>query len=238
MLRINTEGAATLRKKLSDIEKRQLPFATATALNRTAEAVKVAEVNAMKAEFDRPTRFTLNSLFIKHAKKGRLESVVWVKDYASKAQAPTRWLLPEVMGGSRGQKRSEALLSGKGILPSGRALMPGKGMALDSHGNVSRGQMQKILSGLGAQGDRHANSTDSRRSVGNSKRFFVLGKGSGALGIAARTGKRTVRMMLAFGKTPSYGSKLDFFGIANRVIRKRLPDEMRQAMSEAVLSAR
>lgn len=238
MLRITTEGAASVRQKLTEIEKRQLPFATMTALNRVAVAVKAAEVDAMRAQFDRPTRFTLNSLFIKPAKKGKLEAKVWVKDYASKAQAPTWWLLPEVMGGARGQKRSEKLLAGRGILPGGKSLMPGQGMKLDAQGNVSRGQMQKILSGLGAQGDKHANSTDSRRSAGNRKRFFVLGKGANALGIAERTGKGRMQMVLAFAAAPTYDSRLDFFGIANRIVRQRLPAEMRQALNEAVLSAR
>jgi len=238
MIKISTQGEALLGRKLNEIEKRQLPFATAVALNRTAQDVKAAEVKAMKADFDRPTRFTLNSLFIKPAKKSRLEAVVWVKDYASKAAAPTAWLLPEVMGGNRKAKRSESLLSAKGILPSGKALVPGKGAKLDGHGNVSRGFMQKILSGLGAQGDRHANSTDSKRSVGNQQRFFVLGKGATAIGIAERTGKTSISMLLAFGKTPSYGSLLDFYGIANRVIGSELPRHGREAMNEAVLSAK
>jgi hypothetical protein len=238
MIRISTEGADLLGTKLSNIEKRQLPFATALALNRTAQDVKAAEVKAMKADFDRPTAFTLNSLFIKPAKKNRLEAMVWVKDYAAKAQAPTRWLLPEVMGGGRGHKRSEGLLSARGILPSGKALMPGKGMKLDGHGNISRGQLQKILSGLGAQGDKLTNSTDSKRSSGNQKSFFVLGKGSGAMGIAQRTGKKSIQMLLAFGKTPSYSSLLDFFGIAGRVIHQRLPGHLRETLNEAVLSAK
>lgn len=238
MIKIGVEGEALLRRKLSDIEKRQLPFATAVALNRTAQNVKDAEITAMKAAFDRPTRFTLNSLFIKPAKKNRLQAVVWVKDYASKAAPPTRWLLPEVMGGNRSAKRSETLLSARSILPSGKALMPGKGVRLDAHGNISRGMMQKILSGLGAQGDKLANSTDSRRSEGNRKRFFVLGKGSGAIGIAERKGKRSIAMVLAFGKSPSYGSRLDFYGVASRTITRRLPQHLRAAMGEAVLSAK
>jgi len=238
MIKVGMEGEALLARKLSDIEKRQLPFATAVALNRTAQDVKAAEVKAMKAEFDRPTRFTLNSLFIRPAKKTKLEAVVWVKDYASKAAAPTAWLLPEVMGGNRKAKRSESLLSARGILPSGKALMPGKGAKLDGHGNVSRGFMQKILSGLGAQGDRHANSTDSKRSAGNQRRFFVLGKGASAVGIAERTGKASINVLLAFGKAPSYDSLLDFYGIAGRVVRSELPRHGRDALREAVLSAK
>jgi hypothetical protein len=240
VLRISTEGAALLSRKLSSLEKRQLPFATATALNKTAALVERAEVEAMKAVFDRPTRWTLNSLFIRYAKKGRLEARVWVKDYASKGQPPTRWLLPEVMGGRRKHKGSEGLLAARGILPAGQFLMPGKGMKLDASGNVSRGRMQKILSGLGAQRDKYSNSTGSRRSQANSKRFFVLGKGANAVGIAERTGKKrgSVNMLFAFGKDPSYSSLLDFFGIANREVHTHLPVEGEKAMTAAVLSAK
>lgn len=238
MLRITTEGAAQLKRALSDIERRQLPFATALALTRTAQMVKAAEIGEMKRVFASPTRFTLNSLFVRPAKKNRLEAVVWVKDYASKADAPTRWLVPEVIGGERGDKRSEKLLRGRGILAAGRYLMPGKGMPLDASGNISRGRMQKVLSGLGAQFDRHSNSTTSRRSVKNKRRFFVLGRGANAQGIAERTGKKgstAFSMLLAFGGKPVYRERFDFFGVADRITRQNLPKQMEKAMDEAVL---
>ena len=88
MLRITTEGAAQLKRTLSDIERRQLPFATSLALTRTALMVKAAEVEEMKRVFDAPTRFTLNSLFVRPAKKSRLEAVVWVKDYDQRLMRP------------------------------------------------------------------------------------------------------------------------------------------------------
>lgn len=238
MFRISTEGAAELKRTMSNIEKRQLPFATALALSRTASRVESAEVAEMKRVFDRPTRFTLNSLFVRPAKKNRLEALVWVKDYASKAEAPTRWLLPEVEGGDRNRKRSEKLLGARGILSSGRFLMPGNDMPLDSSGNISRGRMQKLLSGLGAQGDKHANSTDSKRSIGNQRRFFVMGRGANALGIAERTGKDKIKWMLAFGKSPTYRDRFDFYGVADRTARRHLPTELGKALREAVLSAK
>ena len=40
MFRITTEGAAEIKRAMSEIEKRQLPFATALALTRTAALVK------------------------------------------------------------------------------------------------------------------------------------------------------------------------------------------------------
>lgn len=240
MLKIDTKGGDQLKKTLSGLERRQMPFALALAQTRTAQLVKAAEVEEMSRVFDRPTRFTLNSLFIRPAKKGGQGAVVWVKDYASKADAPTRWLLPEVDGGERGRKRSEKLLGSRGILSAGRFLMPGKGMALDGHGNISRGVMQKILSGLGAQGDRHANSTGSRRSRGNQKRFFVLGKGSNAVGVAQRTGKGSagIRIMLAFAARPTYRHRFDFYGVADRTVTEHLPEQTRIALAEAVLKAK
>lgn len=238
MLRISTQHVAQLKRRMSDIERRQLPFATAVALTRTAKVVEAAEIAEMRRVFDRPTRFTLNSLFVRPARKNRLEAVVWVRDYASKAQPPTRWLLPEVEGGPREQKRSEKLLGARGILAAGRYLMPGSDMPLDGSGNVSRGRMQKVLSGLAAQGDRHANSTNSRRSAKNQRRFFVMGRDSSALGIAERTNKSTIKWMLAFGKAPTYRDRFDFYGVADRTTRKTLPGEMVRAMGEAVLGAK
>ena len=238
MLRISTEGAAAIKRAMSDIEKRQLPFATALALTRTANKVERAEVAEMVRVFDRPTRFTLNSLFVRPARKSRLVALVWVKDYASKADAPTRWLLPEVEGGARNQKRSEKLLGARGILSPGRFLMPGSDMPLDGSGNVSRGRIQKVLSGLGAQGDKHANSTGSKRSAGNRNRFFVMGRGANALGIAERTGKGRLKWMLAFGKSPTYRDRFDFYGVADRTARRHLPVELGKALRDAVLSAK
>ena len=148
MLKIETKGGELLKITLSDLEQRQMSFALARAQTLTAKLVEAAEIKEMARVFDRPTRFTLNSVFVRPAKKGGPGAVVWVKDYASKADAPIRWLLPEVDGGERQAKRSEKLLSARGILSSGRFLMPGGGMTLDSHGNIIRGVMQKVLSGL------------------------------------------------------------------------------------------
>ncbi|WP_426214714.1 hypothetical protein [Pseudomonas sp. DWRC2-2] len=240
MLKIETKGGNLLKKTLSDLEQRQMPFALARAQTLTAKLVEAAEIEEMARVFDRPTRFTLNSVFVRPARKGGPGAVVWVKDYASKADAPIRWLLPEVDGGERQAKRSEKLLSARGILSSGRFLMPGGGMTLDSHGNISRGVMQKVLSGLGAQGDKYANSTDSRRSRRNSKRFFVLGKGSKSVGVAQRTGKGStgLRIMMAFAARPTYKHRLDFYGVADRVVRDNLPEQARQSLAQAVLKAK
>jgi len=155
MFKLQASGLADGLADLTDLERNQLPFATALALTETAKLAKQAIETAMPTVFDRPTPHTLDALRLIPATKQRLEARVWIKDEADGAAPASRWLTPEVYGGPRNDKRSEALLKARGILPPGKFVVPGKGMKLDRYGNVGRGQLQKILSGLGAQGDRH-----------------------------------------------------------------------------------
>ena len=51
--------------------------------------------------FDRPTRYTQNSLFLQPATKQKREARVWVKD----TERPDHYLLPQINGGNRPLKR-------------------------------------------------------------------------------------------------------------------------------------
>jgi hypothetical protein len=240
MIKLESRGLADGLAELTDIERNQIPYATVLALTETAKLVKDRLEGEMRTVFDRPTPYTLDSLRLIPATKQRLEARVWIKDEADGAAPATRWLTPEVYGGPRNNKRSEALLRARGVLPEGKFVVPGNGMQLDSYGNIGRGQLQKILSGLGAQGDRLQNSTDSRRSAGNRTRYFVMRKGRAAIGIAERTGtKRSdVRMVLAFVGKPAYARALDFFGIGERVADEQLSIQFEQAFAKAMATQR
>lgn len=237
------EGSESARRALSDFQKRQLPFAQAVALNRTAKVVKESLVSEMKSAFDRPTRFTLNSLRTIPATKSKPQAKVWVKDGASKSRSPTAWLLPEVHGGDRNDKGFERALRGVDAGLAGRWTAAGDDAKLDAHGNLSRGVLQKILSSLGAQRDQYTNSTDSRRSAGNKKRFFVIRRGERVLGIAERVGygpgsRNSIRMVVGYTRKPKYSRRLDFYGVAGRVVNAQLDRQLEIALDEAVLSAR
>lgn len=233
MLKIALNGVNQVREEMEKIQK-QIPFASAMALTRTARLVQAEIEREMASVFDRPTKWTLNSLRLFPAKKTKLEAKVWMKDEADKSGPASRWLRPEIDGGQRPDKRSETLLRNKGVLPSGKYIMPGKKLRLDRFGNVSKGTMQKVLSGLGAQNDRYQNSTGSRRSKANSKQYFVLGRGQNAIGIAERTSKRNIKMVLAFGSRPSYSRRLDFYGIGQRVADENLEREFEAAIAYAL----
>lgn len=239
MIRIEAKGLHERLDMLNDFERNQMPFAVALALTQTAKHVEQRLISEMRTVFDRPTRWTLNSLRVFPATKQKLVARVWMKDEADGGGIPpTRWLTPHVYSGGREDKRSEKLLRAKGILPDGKYIVPGRDAKLDSFGNIGRGQIQKIMSGLGAQQDTYANSTKSRRSVGNLKRFFVMRRGREAIGIAERTSKSNIKMVLAFVSRPGYRKDFDFFGIADREAEGQLPIQFELALARALETAR
>lgn len=232
-------------KKIDDLGK-QGRFAAAVALTGTAQDIKAEEVKVMSQVFDRPTRYTLNSLYIKTATKESLEARVWVKD----TDKPAHYLLPEIEGGTRYQKRYEALLRIRGILAADERTVPGAGAKLDAYGNMSRGQIVQIISQLGAFNLAGAsqNATSSRRS--RAKRavvgYFVARKGeekSGrvqhlASGIYLRKGLATVLPVLLFVKHVRYKERFRFFDVAQRIVQERFPERFEQAYAMAQKTAR
>ncbi|WP_275629062.1 hypothetical protein [Pseudomonas sp. 273] len=198
--------------------------ALAHALNHTANQANQALVAEIDDVFDRPTSFTRNAIRILHATAKRLEASLWVKDEKdnnSKAQAPEDWVAPQVFGGPRVDKASERNLRSKGILPKGMFIVPAEGARLDQYGNMSRGQMIQILSGLGALeyvAGATQNATQSARSLakGHAQAFFVMKRGKRPIGIGERRGENLV-MVLAFVRQPQYRERFRFFDVVRRI---------------------
>lgn len=256
--KVTFTGLRERLQQLDRLEREQLPFAAALALTSTAQDVKAGLVEEMASVFDRPTRATLNSLFIQPATKARMEARVWIKDGLSqnsagnlvgtqgawgKGRAASDWLTPQVYGGGRNHKGTEKMLSRRGALAAGKYVMPGKGIKLDSHGNIPRGTLTKILSGAGlfTEEGYTANATRSGRSSakGNSKRYFLLRKGRQAIGIAERTGwgkgsRNKIKMVLAFTDAPSYSKRFRFFEVAEAIAEDQLPIQFEKAMARAL----
>lgn len=240
---------------VDEIARRQVPFAAALAMTRTGQQVKAALITEMQSSFDRPTPWTLNSLFLQKATKSRLEAQVWVKDFAFKGIAPTKYLTPEIFGGQRGDKRFERALASKGFASKGKKFVPGAGAKLDQYGNIDRGQVVQALAALGAFGEQgyKANMTDkgrARLAKGNAKKgvrgaaYFVGRPGGGKLpyGVWQRTsfgnmGSAVKPIMLAIDE-PQYEQGFDFFGVSERVASGRLVDEFEKALRDAIQTAR
>lgn len=244
MIRIDATGLRSADASIDEVLD-QIPYATALALTRTAKEVEAALVDEMKSVFDRPTRWTLNSLRVFPATKEKQVARVWMKNEADKSVPATRWMEPEIYGGPRRDKRSESMLRARGILPNGKYIVPGEGAQLDQYGNIKRGYLTRVLSGVGgfSQQGYNANATGSARSQrrGNARRFFVMHDSKRApIGIAERTGRGrdNLRMVLAFVRRPSYRKTFDFFEVADRVAEERLSANFREAMEQAIRTRR
>jgi hypothetical protein len=240
---------------LDRLEREQLPFAAALALTRTAQEVQKGLRNEMASVFDRPTRATLESLFIQPATKDKMEARVWIKDGRQrngagnlvgtegqwgKGRAAINWLSPEVYGGPRGYKGVEKMLQRKGVLAPGQYVLPGKGAPMDQYGNIKRGALNKILSGarLFTEEGYKANAAEDTRT-----RYFVIKKGSRPIGIAERLGRgkgsrNNIRMVLAFGRKPQYGKLFDFHRVADQIAAEALPIEFEKALAQALATRR
>lgn len=242
---------------LDDIQRRQIPFATALALTRTAQKVRNAEYAELKAKIDRPTQYTLNSLFITPAKRTNLTARVWLKDEAGKGGTPAnKYLGPTVFGGDRNLKRFEVALYRAGILPNGMATVPGAGVTLDGFGNFPRPLLTQILSyfrAFGEQGYR-ANITDKRKRAlakGNRKKnirgfaYFVLRSPRGKLlpGIYRRTdlgafGSEVRPILIFVPDIPNYERRIDWYGVARKTQDAVFDLEFARAVREALATAR
>jgi hypothetical protein len=80
-VKIETNLKPTL-KNLVKFQKVDLPNITRIAINETAVRVKELEQVAMRKHLDRPRKQTVNSLFVKYAKKNNLVAIITFRDWA------------------------------------------------------------------------------------------------------------------------------------------------------------
>lgn len=239
-------------------DAKQAGFALVVALTRTARDIKPAEIEEMRSVFDRPTRYTLNSVYVDPATKAKPEARVWLKD----GDRPTHYLVPQIAGGGRPLKRFEEVMVQAGYMGRGERAVPGAGAQLDAYGNMSRGQIVQILSQLRAfnLAGSDQNATGSRRSRAKRAQVqYFLSRGRGAVtgrgawknGMKEQHLPRGVWMREAFGAWGSavkpvllfvsrmqYRLIFKFREVAERVVARRFGGHFDQAYAQARRTAR
>lgn len=247
-MRISVQSnTAAIRAWLQGVQARQIPYATKLALDKTATQVRQTLREEMVRAFNKPTNFTLNSLYIEYAKKDNLTARVWLKDLGFRQH----YLIPQIEGGARPLKRFEKRLVQIGAMMPGERAVPGQGATIDAFGNMSRGQIVQILSQLGSAGfsGDYSVATNSRRS--RAKRAKV------AYFVASRTRERTrhlhpgiysrrsfgawgtaIKPVIMFVNGATYRKRFDFYGIGNRVVKSNWAENYRQALAQAMSTAR
>lgn len=250
MYKLTVSGLDEARAEMRGFSERRTASVFVSAMNRTAYDVRDAIKAEMPRVFDRPTPYTLNSLFVKPARLDRLQAEVYFKDDlgTSRLGIPaTRYLLPHVLGGSRRAKGFEEALRAAGHLPSGYSAVPGPYAKLDQYGNMQRGQIIQILSQLRitrtAGHDRNLplntkkeNRTKIRAALRKAGgRYFVIpvGKAGARGGVYLRGyhGHREVFPVVTFVRTVSYRRRFEFDEITARVGNARFPVHLGFAVS-------
>ncbi|GGX33172.1 hypothetical protein GCM10007242_45330 [Pigmentiphaga litoralis] len=182
-------------RRLSDIERRHVPFATARGLTMTAQDVKAAERQEMERKLDRPTPYTLNSLYVRPATKTALAARVWIKDEAGKGTPANRFVGPNIEGGGRNAKRFERALQTTGLMPREWRAVPAAAAQIDRFGNMAASQIRMLLS--------YFQSAELRAGYsGNmtARRKAAIGAGS------VKKGTRGVVYFVSYGKGQRRGA--------------------------------
>jgi hypothetical protein len=224
--------------------RKQVPFALKNTLNKLVEGTKQDVVTEMHSKFDRPTPFTLNSLFIKYATKQNLTARVFVKDRELFKSKPfNEQLAHQFSGGVRIKKRLEFWFLRAGLISNGEYLVPGAGALLDSYGNMSRGQIQKVLSQLRTGPDATAYQSNSKRS--RTKRidvgYFWSHGGKLKRGVWARYRLgfgSAVKPVLLVVNHANYSQRINMEKIAAARVNKDFNRIFALEMHKAIASAR
>ena len=218
---------------LDNLHRRQIPFATALALTRTAQAAK-REVHAeMLRAFDRPTPFTLNSLQVVPATKHTLHAEVKFREFASKGTAAGKYLKPQVFGGPRDAKRFEKNLRHAGALPPGKFIVPGRDARLNQYGGQMPSEIVRILSALRAMPDPLQNRGRKRKKAVD---YRIVRRGTMPVAIM-RTGSAR-GIVMAFVRQPSYRKRFRFFETITSVVRTQYERIFRATLDHAIRSTR
>ena len=249
-LTLDTDAKA-LRARLAAFSDRRFNATMATALSRTAVQVRDQIRRNMPQVLDRPTPWTINSLFAKPATAARLVAEVNFKDDRASTNGgtpATYYLLPQVEGGPRRAKRLEVALRAVGALPPGYFAVPAAGAKLDAYGNVTRGQIVQILSQLRIQllaGSNRNMSFDARGQIVAQRRaggrFFLRRPGEGKVqpGIYQRELiGRNITPVFVFVRGVNYRRRFDFYGISSRLSQKLLPVQVERTIGESMARMR
>lgn len=245
---------------------RQIPFAVARTLTQVAQQAKASTEAAMAGKFDRPTPWTMKSLYYVPASKNDnpIMSRVWLMDGQARpggraGQNKLAVIGHQFLGGDRPRKLIEYWLQRAGLIGANEYVAPGERARLDRYGNISRGQVQQIMSQLRLGVDAAAWSSGSKRSKRNvakaGEMFFSRGPGNWFGRRSWQNGRtqnlpKGVWMRIRFGhgqavvpilmviRKPRYSQRIDLVGIGHKVHERNFHRLYRENFAEAMRTAR
>lgn len=236
MAEVAEENQAQIQKLISGIlnfSKNVEPKIESNTLNKIAYKSRARLKEHMAAVFDRPTPFTLNSVFLKIATPQNAQVKVWIRDEASKGNAPFKYLTVEGQGGQRPQKAFERALVEAGILGQGQETTPGPGAPLDNYGNIRVGTITQMLSALRAHDkDAFQDSKDAKKIA-----RYIIGRNlqtGNNFAIFIKSGPRYVPLLLFTDKKQTYRKRFLFKEIVIKAYNDNIQHEFAEQWVESL----
>lgn len=248
-------------KKISALEKKQLPFAASRALNDAAKEVEKQATDQLRQRLDRPTAYALRAIkVLEWSNKNKLHAVIGLRtDNPGKGTPWNKAFAHLFKGGDRRWKRFEGALRRRGIIPPGMAAVVPRASSwaakVNQYGNIQASQIVQLLSyfrAFGEQGYKANMTTETRDKRAKVKRvkgyktitgvqYFVAKPGSHlAPGIWAKRGTHGVDVapVLLFVKRPRYSRYINMADIGTRVLRSTFPRALGARLAAATVGAR
>lgn len=236
-LQFDLSALGNAARAVQGVSDDDLPFACAYALTKAMGDAKVAEVTTMRAVFESPTRYTLNSLAVIPATKHDLRAELHVREFGG--TPAWKYLGPQIHGGGRRKKGFERALERAGVLRASEYAMPARGAPLDGNGNMKAGLITRILSDVGANPDPMSNTSAKarvrRRQRGKGTFFVVRGLGKLPDGIYFRLGLKDIRPILLFTRPPHYTERFPYYEVAREIIPRAAADRFYEGWRRYVL---
>lgn len=227
---------------LNDVQRKQIPFATSVALNKTARLAQDGIKAEMKRVLDRPKPYTLGGTFVSNSTKHKLTAIVGLKDKAASGPAPAAYLGALVGGGQRTEKAMERALQSVGALPAGMRAMPAAGAKLDRYGNMNRAQFKEMVGAL---------KSSMRTFKGKGKRMHAAGYFVAAAGRSQtrhlppgiyyrieRPGESVIKPVMIFVDRAQYRATLNIARTVGKVVDRDFKPMFDAAMASALATAR
>lgn len=199
--------------------QRQVPYATALAINALADDVVKAERDNMQAKLDRPTPFTLRSVRALKATKRTLVATVYVQDIAAE------YLEPYERGGQHK------------LIGKGRTWFNPKGVGLNQYGNLSARQVAQLKSRPDVFVGKIRTKSGEEVSGVWQRPTAASRKGSRKGKVEAnRTGQ--LKLLIRFGDALPVRQHLGWHDVAKATVRANIERRWREGMARAAQGAR
>lgn len=242
MITITVDTRETTRW-LNDLERKQIPFATSAALNKTARLAQAGIKDEMQRVLDRPKPYTLNGTFVANSTKYNLTATVGLKDKAAgSGRAAGVYLRPLVAGIPRRQTGWERALQSIGAIPPGMRAVPAGGARLDGYGNLSKTLVTEIMGALRTRLRTFKGKGKRAHAVG----YFVVKPGDprsrhlepGIYSRVERAGENVIRPVVIFVSRTSYRPIIKLESTVRAAVEKNFAREFQSALDMALASAR